>query len=641
MTTSRRPAARKRSVWPLLMKYQAGFADRCLPNNSRLREVHDTLVKGQRILIQEGWRSAWVNVKVHLRSGRLRKVYSDWIVQNEPTAADLLRQESQAESFQYSPRISIVTPVFIVSPEILKCTIQSVIDQTYGNWELCIADGNSKDPEIKTLLTRATASDSRIKVRFLNENLGISGNSNVALSMATGEFVLFLDHDDMLAPFALHEIVKTLNECPSLDLIYSDRDLLSEDGKCRFNPLFKPDWSPDLMLSVNYLAHLCVIRKEILDIVGHFANNIDGAQDWDLFFRVTEKTDKIGHIPKILYHWRSITSSCATRGHDAKPYIANAQKAAIEGHLERCSLHGRVTIHQSGWGHVQWDIDDERSVSIIIPSRNLVFLKNCLESVIALTTYSNYEIVIIDTGLDASGDPGFLQTIKNAPNVKIIAYDAPFNYSAVNNTGCRHANGDIFLFLNDDIKVISPDWLMEMVRWSLQDKIGVVGAKLLFPGGTIQHAGVILGLSGFAGHIFSGSADHTMGIFGSTDWYRNYYAVTGACMMVRREIFEEVGGFDEHFTICGSDVEFCLRVHAKGYRNLYNPYATLEHLEAASRGTEIPKEDFRMSQCHYLPYIERGDPYFNPNLSCWSSLPALRTPGEKIPGDFMQEIVGP
>lgn len=623
------------------MKYPAGIADRCIPHNSRGREIFDATVKGQRIFIEQGWRSAWVNLKAHLRSRRLGKEYPAWIVQNEPTAADLLRQKSQSESFQYSPQISIVTPVFNVSPEILKCTVQSVIDQTYRNWELCIADGNSKDHEIKTLLTRAAASDTRIKVRFLDENLGISGNSNVALSMATGEFVLFLDHDDMLAPFALHEIVKTLNEHPSLDLIYSDRDLLSEDGTRRFNPLFKPDWSPDMMLSVNYLAHACSIRKGILDAAGPFESNLDGAQDWDLFFRVTEKTNKIGHIPKILYHWRSITSSCATRGHDAKPYVAEAQKAAIERHLERCNLHGQVTITLSGWGQVQWDLPTERLVSIIIPTRTLSLLKNCLESLISLTRYTRYEIIVIDTGLDASGDPGFLQTIKNAPNVKIIAYDAPFNYSAVNNTGCKHANGDIFLFLNDDIKVKSPDWLMEMVRWALQEGIGVVGAKLLHPGGTIQHAGVILGLSGFAGHIFSGSADHTMGIFGSTDWYRNYYAVTGACMMVRREIFEEVGGFDEHFTLCGSDIEFCLRVHGKGYRNLYNPCATLEHLEAASRGTEIPKEDFRMSQCHYLPYIERGDPYFNPNLSCWSSLPTFRKAGEKMPGDFMQEIVGP
>lgn len=641
MTRSRQPAARKGStVWPLLMKYQACMADRCLPYNSRGRSVHDTFVKGQHIMKHEGWCSAWANLKTYLRSRwwGIRE-YSEWIEQNEPSAADLLNQKIESKSFPYSPCISIITPVFNISPEILECTLNSVIDQTYGNWELCVADGNSKNPEVKNLLRKNAERDQRIKVKFLDENLGISGNSNVALSMATGEFVLFLDHDDLLAPFALYEVVSTLNQHPSPDLIYSDRDIVSEDGKSRYNPLFKPDWSPELMLSVNYLAHLCVIRKEILDTAGQFNTNTDGAQDWDLFFRVTERTDKIVHIPKILYHWRSVVTSCATRGQDAKPYVTNAQKAAIDGHLERCSLQARATINPSGWGYVQWDLPAEKLVSIIIPTKNVSLLKGCLESLFTHTDYTNYEILVIDTGLDASSDPGFIHKITKLPNVKIIEYNSPFNYSSVNNIGSKHAAGEIFLFLNDDIKVISRNWLRELVSWSLQDKIGVVGAKLLHPGGTIQHAGVILGLTGFAGHIFFGSADHVMGMFGSTDWYRNYYAVTGACMMVAREVFEEAGGFNEQYTLCGSDVEFCLRVHAKGYRIVYSPFAILEHLEAASRGTEIPKGDFSTSYDHYSPYIERGDPHFNPNLSYWSCIPALRKESEKTPINFMQGIV--
>lgn len=641
MTTSRQPATRKRStVWALLMKYQADMADRCLPYHSRGRKVYNTFVKGQRILIQEGWRSAWANLKTYLESrwrGTWR--YSEWIEQNEPSVADLLNQKIESRSFPYTPCISIITPVFNISPEILECTLQSVIDQTYGNWELCVAEGNSENPEVRNLLKRNAESDQRIKVQFLDENIGISGNSNTALSMATGEFVLFLDHDDLLAPFALYEVVNALNQHPPPDLIYSDRDIVSEDGKTRSNPLFKPDWSPELMLSVNYLAHVCVIRKEILDTIGQFKREIDGAQDWDLFFRVTENTDRIVHIPKILYHWRSVTTSCATRGQEAKPYVTDAQRAAIEGHLKRRALQGRATINPSGWGYVRWDLPVEKMVSIIIPTKNLSLLKCCLESLFSQSDYTNYEILVIDTGLDASGDPGFIHRITELPNVKIIEYHSPFNYSAVNNLGSRHAAGEIFLFLNDDIKVISPGWLRELVSWSLQDKIGVVGAKLLHPGGTIQHAGVILGLTGFAGHIFSGSADHVMGMFGSTDWYRDYYAVTGACMMVAREIFEEVGGFHEQYTLCGSDVEFCLRVHAKGYRIVYTPCAILEHLEAASRGTDIPKGDFSLSYDHYVSYIERGDPYFNPNLSYWSCIPALRKGTENTPIGFMQGVL--
>lgn len=601
-------------------------------------DSYDLLLSWIRIVREEGWRSAWLKGREYLRSTQWRENrYPEWIAENEPSREELIQQKEISKKFSYSPCISIITPVYNTSPNILTRTIQSVLDQTYENWEFCIVDGNSENPDVKDIINRFSEGDPRFLVKYLQKNQGISGNSNIAISMATGDFILFLDHDDTLAPFALFEIVQALNRNDALDLLYSDKDLLSEDGTYRFDPLFKPDWSPEMLLSVNYLAHLCVIRRNALDTVGFLDPEIDGAQDWDLFLRVTEKTDKIYHIPKILYHWRNTGTSCATRGQDAKPYIANAQKKAIKKHLERCNRKGNVYLLPQGWSHIQWDLTSKILVSIIIPTKNLNLLKNCLESLFSVTDYQNYEIIIIDTGLDPAIDPAFMKKISNLQNLKLIRYERPFNYSAVNNTGSWYAKGEILLFLNDDIKVVSPEWLLEMVFWSIQGDIGVVGAKLLYPDKTIQHAGVVLGLTGFAGHPFQACADHTMGLYGSTDWYRNYSAVTGACMMVRRDIFEEVGGFNEDFILCGSDVEFCLRVRNMGYRVLYNPFAILEHCESATRGCEIPQEDFLTSYQHYSSILESGDTYYNPNLSLWDWTPNLKRADEKTSIDFIKE----
>lgn len=591
-----------------------------------------------RIVRDEGLRSAWLKGREYLRSTKWREIiYPEWIAENEPSREELIQQREISKKFSYSPCISIITPVYNPGPDILTRTIQSVLDQTYENWEFCIVDGNSENPNVKDIINRFSEGDPRFLVKYLQKNQGISGNSNIAISMATGDFILFLDHDDTLAPFALYEVVNALNQDGTLDLLYSDRDFISEDGTYRFDPLFKPDWSPEMLLSVNYLAHLCVIRKTVLDSVGFLDPEIDGAQDWDLFLRVTEKTDKIYHIPKILYHWRNTGASCATRGQDAKPYIVDAQKKAMKKHLERCNRKGIVSLLLQGWSHIQWDLTSKNLVSIIIPTKNLSLLKACLESLYSVTDYQNYELIIIDTGLDTANDPAFIKKILNFQNLKLVRYEKPFNYSAVNNTGSQHAKGEFLLFLNDDIKVVSTNWLSEMVAWSLQEDIGVVGAKLLYPNNTIQHAGIVIGLTGFAGHPFQRCAEHTMGLFGSTDWYRNYSAVTGACMMVRRDVFEEVYGFNEDFILCGSDVEFCLRVRNKGYRILYNPFVILEHCESASRGCEIPQEDFLTSYQHYSSILESGDPYYNPNLSLWDCTPNLKRADEKTPIDFVKE----
>lgn len=567
-------------------------------------------------------------------------IFPSWIIQNEPSSGTLLRQEKFAQDFAYTPLISIITPTFNPDPQILSDTISSVLAQTYKNWELCLVDGASDKPGVKETLEGFDAQDDRIRLTRLDKNLGISGNSNKALQMARGIFVAFLDHDDVLAPFALFEVVKKLNQDPGWDLLYSDHDLLAPDGSERYQPLFKPDWSPEIMLSANYITHLTVIRTELVRDVGGFDPQMDGAQDWELFLRISEHTEKIAHIPKILYHWRDSGGSTADDIW-AKPYAPPAQLRAIQGHLTRQGLpQAEAFFDDSGFIRVKWAIKIDKKISIIIPSIGAnKLLKACLNSILNGTSYTNFEIIIVNNGKLHPSEFPYYQQISQDERIRVLHYDAPFNYSAVNNYGASYANGDILLFLNNDTEVIAPDWLEELVLWAEREDIGVVGAKLLHPDGTIQHAGVIIGLTGFAGHIFGGLPENQWGLFGLAEWYRNYMAVTGACMMIRRDLFDKIGGFDESLILCGNDVEICIRVRDSGLRVVYNPFARLKHLEGASRGGEIPKQDFYNSYQHYLPFLKSGDPYFNPNLSYWQLPPTLPKQGETSPLDFVLEFL--
>jgi O-antigen biosynthesis protein len=626
-------------VWQCTQKFHKKIIERLLPQLTRRRKYYDLVRTGGKNLINHGYQTSYQTVDRYFQEKTYLNDYQEWIEKNEPTSDELIQLKKISKNFSYRPKISIITPIWNTDEKILRPAIESVINQVYDNWELCIVDGNSTNPNIKKILTNFSNDDTRIKTKFLDKNLGISGNSNVALSIASGEFITFLDHDDTFAPFALFEVVNSLNKNSDLDLIYSDKDLLTEDGKERFNPLFKPDWSPEILLSANYLAHLCVIRRSILEVTGNLNAEMDGAQDWDLFFRITEKTNRIYHIPKILYHWRCIDTSCAQLGAQAKPYVIGAQKLVLEMHLKRCGLKGEIIFRDPGLWYVKWDIPSQKKVSIIIPSRNIHLLKTCIDSIFNCTDYKNYEIVVIDTGIDESACPDYYKALLNNKSIQVVKYSGDFNYSLANNIGSSHAKGEILLFLNDDIKVISPDWMDEMMGWVIQKDTGVVGAKLLKPDKTIQHAGVIIGLTGFAGHPFAGANEITMGPFGSSEWYRDYHAVTGACLMVKRGVYEEVGGFDEEFTLCGSDVEFCLRVERRGYKIIYNPFARLEHLESVSRGTVIPIKDFKLSYQHYQPYIEAGDPFFNKNLSYWNTIPKIKKPGEKEPIDFVKDMI--
>ncbi len=561
--------------------------------------------------------------------------YALWIKEHEPGEADLLKQREESRAFLYKPLISIVVPIYETDRNMLTKMIESVLTQTYENWQLCIAEGNSSKSYIREILQSYADRDRRIRIKFLEENKHISGNSNEALSLAEGEFVGFLDHDDELAPFALYEVVKLLNKCPSLDFIYSDEDKI--DVKCRRSvPFFKPDWSPDLLLSVNYICHFTVLRTALVKELGGFRMEYDGAQDYDLFLRASKVVSHIAHIPKILYHWREHKKS--TSGDvSRKDYADAAGRAALADFLKSNRAEAYVVPGHVKTNYlVRYKIKDSLLVSIIIPFRDKVeLLKNCVESILEKTTYREFELILVSNRSTEEETFHYLDSIGRNEKIKILRFDDEFNFSRINNYAVKLSRGDYLLFLNNDTEVIAEDWLTFMLEQAQRTEVGVVGCKLLFPDNSIQHAGVIIGMTGFAGHVFAGLPEHSYTYSGSTDFVRNVTAVTGACMMVRKEIFNKVSGFNESFIICGSDIDFCLRIHEKGYRNIYTPYAVLYHHESASRDSRIAVNDYRLSIKSYRKFLNRGDPYYNPNLTFIKTDCSLKTNGE---GKILKEI---
>jgi O-antigen biosynthesis protein len=564
-------------------------------------------------------------------------LYQHWIAENEPDEAALSDQRKIAAQLAYRPLISIIMPVYNPPLAVLQAAIQSVQAQTYDNWELCLADASNQDSGLRNWITALAEQDKRVRVQFLGQNGGIVANSNAALALAQGEFCAFLDHDDTLSSDALFEVAQALNTDQTLDFLYSDYDLLDGEDSHRFQPLFKPDWSPEIMLSANYLTHLTVIRTALIREVGNFAPDTDGAQDWDLFWRILEKTDHVQHLPKILYHWRMSASSTAGDIY-RKPEAPTAQLRAIEAHLKRIGLDGQAFFDTTGFIRVKWPLPGTPKVSIIIPTKDkLELLRPCVQSILEKTAYPHYEVILVDTGSTDPAVAAYYRELADESRLKILHYAQPFNFSAVNNWAAHQCDGELLLFLNNDTEVIAPDWLEEMVRWGQRPEIGPVGAKLLKPDGSIQHAGVVVGLGGYAGHIFAGMPEGSDTIFGYTEWYRDYSAVTAACMLLRRSVFEELGGFEEAFKLNGSDVDLCLRARARGYRVVFNPFARLYHLESATHQGHVPFSDYRLSQERYRPLLESGDPYFNPNLSYHHANPELKDEGgEKDEGGRMK-----
>ena len=564
---------------------------------------------------------AFANLKV-------KDPYEIWIRKNEPTKEELEEYKKESLSFNYRPKISIVTPVWNIDETWLRLAIESVSNQVYDNWELCIADGGSTKQHVKKVLKEYAKKDKRIKVKFLLENKGIAGNSNGALSLATGEFVTFLDHDDELVPVTLYEIVNLLNENPDLDFIYSDEDKIDERGK-RINPFFKPDWSPDMFLSCNYPIHITVIRKSLIDMVSGFREGYDGSQDYDLFLRVTERIEKnrIAHIPKILYHWRTIATSAAS-SLEAKPYAYTAAKKALKDAAVRRTIETEDVVDGIWIGsyRFKYKIKGSPKVSIIIPTKdNVDTLKICIDSILEKTDYENYELVIVDNQSKEEETFEYFDKIKNNPRIKILEYNKPFNFSAINNFAVSKVDAGYLLFLNNDTEVISEEWLSAMLEHAQRREVGAVGAKLLYPNNTIQHAGIIIGIIGkppVAGHSHRYFPASHFGYCGRIQHVQNLSAVTAACMMVRKEVFEDVGGFDENLTVAFNDVDFCLKIREKDYLIVYTPYAELYHYESLSRGyDDKPEKKARfLKEVEYVRakwehVIDKGDSYYNPNLT--------------------------
>jgi len=550
--------------------------------------------------------------------------YKRWVETRALTGIrekEIIREISQ---FAYKPLISIIVPVYNVEEKWLRKCIESVRNQLYTNWELCLADDASPKKHIRKVLDEYKLMDPRIKVVYREKNGHISECSNSALALATGEFIGLLDHDDVLSRDALYENVKLLNMHPDADLIYSDEDKITEEGE-RHSPFFKPDWSPDLLLSQMYICHFSIYRKTIIDQIGGFRKGYEGSQDYDLALRFTELTDAIYHIPKILYHWRTIPESTAS-GAVAKNYTDDSGYKALQDAVLRRGLNATVEgIKDTPNAYIlRYHPIDEPLVSIIIPTRNMAdILDKCLVSIFTKTNYANFEVIIADNGSNEEETIQLFNKWKDKePNrFRVIRIDIPFNYSKINNIAVREAKGELILLLNNDVEVISKDWITDMAGQAVREKIGAVGACLLYPDNTIQHAGVVLGIGGVAGHSHKYFDAHDYGYFSRLKLISNYSAVTAACLMVRKTIFEEVGGLEEKLQVAFNDIDFCLKIRQKGYYNVFLPHVKLYHYESKSRGHEDTPEKIKRFNGEVDIMMQKwggqleNDPFYNINLT--------------------------
>jgi GT2 family glycosyltransferase len=580
------------------------------------------LSTGKHMLTLRAWDSKHVSREVTRffevdHEGGDEDSYAEWIRSFEQRDAEALSR--RLKSFSEPPLISIIVPVYKTNPKLLQRMIESVIVQSYPHWELCLADDGSHSAELEALMGDYSRRDSRIRATFRGECGGISAASNTALGLTSGAWVGLLDHDDELAPDALFYTADAITASPWVDVIYSDEDKITEGGY-RYEPFFKPDWSPDLLLSENYICHFLVFRKSLLDRTGVFRSECDGSQDHDLILRLTEISRSIHHIPRVLYHWRSTPTSTAS-SLTAKSYAVAAAERALADHLRRTCEQATVEpgLHTGFW-RVRYAIPEGSRVSIIIASGGKCdVLKANLESLKTRTTYSHYEVVVIDN----SRAPDVERYVRSASapisNIRYIDWrDKPFNFSAINNAAARQCDCPLLLFLNDDTSVVEPGWLTAMVELAVRPEVGAVGAKLLFPGGKIQHAGVILGMFGNCGHAFKGLDGTQQYYFNLPDVIRNVSAVTGACLMTRAETFWKVGGFDEDkLPVAFQDVDLCLKMSRAGYRVLYTPHAVLTHHESMSKTPDdlIPNpREVAAMQSTWRDAIA-SDPYYSPNLS--------------------------
>lgn len=548
--------------------------------------------------------------------------YESWLFAHRVNEKTLNIQRNT--HFSYSPKISILVATFNTKEEYLKEMIDTVVNQSYSNWELCIADGSTNDFVEKYVHEHYSSYGDKIKFKKLDQNYGISGNTNKAFEMATGDYITVYDHDDTLELDCFYEIVKALQEY-RYDVLYTDEDKFDDSTKMYNDPNLKPDFSEDLLRSHNYITHLFIVNKKIVDEVGYYNSEFDGSQDYDYIFRCVEKANAVYHIPRVLYHWRMHPESTA-QNPESKLYCYDAGKRAIEAHYKRVGVEASVELMPKplyGFYHTTYSTKDNPLVSILIPNYNhKSILKTCIDSLYNVNTYKNFEIVIVENNSTEKEIFDYYEELKKLhDNIQVATYKGEFNYSKINNFGMKYTKGDYVLLLNNDTEVISPTALSEMVGCILRSEVGAVGAKLLYEDDTVQHAGVVVGFSGYAGHVNHGINKDDYGYMLRARVNCNYSAVTAACMMVKKSVFNQVGGFDEQFVVACNDVDLCLKICKEKYLVVYNAFALWHHYESKSRGYDDASQEkmWRFNkevekfQTKWKDVLVHGDPYYNKN----------------------------
>ncbi len=546
--------------------------------------------------------------------------YAPWYEKHAASPETLARQA--AASKNASVKISVAVPAYKTPDDFLREMMDSLLNQSYPNWELCIANASPEEERMAATLREYAEKDERIRVQDLEENIGIAENTNRAIGLATGDYVGLLDHDDLLAPDALYEAAKAITE-QHADVVYTDEDKIDGRTGEHTQPHFKPDYNPDLLRSNNYITHFFVAKRELFEKTGGFRKGFDGAQDHDLIFRCCEQADVIAHVPRILYHWRTHSASTADNP-ASKLYAYEAGKRAIEGNLERSGEKGEVQLLKDyGFFRVRYALTDRPLVSILIPTMDHTdVLKRCLDSIRAKTTYDSYEILLIENNSTKEETFAYYDSLAQDPGIRLVRWDGPFNFSAINNYGAGFAKGDYLMFLNNDIEILTPEWIEELLANVQRPGIGAAGCKLYYPDKTIQHAGVVVGLGGIAGHVFSGMDGRMSGYLHKASIQMNVSAVTAAAMMMPKTVFEELGGFEEKLAVAFNDIDLCLRIREKGYRIVYDPFCEMIHHESKSRGAEDTEEKARrfyteieFMRTRWIDVLKKGDPCYNPNLT--------------------------
>lgn len=578
---------------------------------------------------KEGLASTMNRIKVKLFKQKDEIPYGEWRKKHLISEEELEGQRQQEQEFSCRPKFSIVVPLYKTKEAFLRELIESVVRQTYSNWELCFADGSgwstgpNQSNALQKLVEGYQSRYPNIRYTLLKQNNGISENTNAAIEMASGDFIVLADHDDILSLDALFECAKAVNENEETDVLYSDEDKVDMNGKKYFEPHFKSDYNIDLLCSVNYICHLFVVKRNVLEKVGMLRREFDGAQDYDLILRCCEAARRIVHIPKVLYHWRSHMDSTAANP-ESKLYAFEAGRRAVETHYQRLGIPATVEnspFHGIYYTRYHWK--EQPLVSIVIPNKDHVEdLKKCMDSIDEKSSYRNYEYVIVENNSTEKETFAFYQELEKRENVTVLYYKGGFNYSKINNYGVKYAKGDYILLLNNDTAIINEDCIWEMLSVCMREDVGVVGARLYYGDDTIQHAGVVIGFGGMAGHTFIGESRYDIGYMGRIICAQDYSAVTAACLMTKKSVYEEAGGLTEEFVVAFNDIDYCLKVRETGKLVVYNPLAELYHYESKSRGLEDTPEKIerfngevaRLTE-RWASLLKQGDPYYNPNLT--------------------------